>query len=1012
MSLQNADLFNSAVPAATPEDLPPPQTESSADSALDSIDDTVAAQDNVGAQKQQAASPAPVRAKVALVSADPVAASNDAPLGDLTPLLRTGFDSDGDALVGSSTLTADMAAGLGKETQSQMMIGAQAGVSMSAAYVPTDPGVVNQFYIDATAPGELDLNVTDVWPEFTGAGVRVAVLDDGVDNAHEDLAANYNYGGEWDFRDDDWSAQHVNLDEAHGTAVAGIIAMADNDVGGVGVAYGSTVAGFRVETVVSADGMTQVAEGIATASGELNPHNPAEDHTMDVVNMSLGTGIGGTFFDAWGIGDAPWIAINTALVNGVAIGRNGLGTIYVKSAGNARGSDQDSNTESWGANPATISVAAVNRDGTLTTYSTQGANLLVSGFGTPTAGEMYTADRTGLDGYDAGNYTFGFNGTSAAAPTVTGVVALMLDANESLGWRDVQEILAYSARHVGTDIGSGVSGSETSPWQFNNSNTWNGGGLHHSRDYGFGLVDALAAVRLAEVWTDINGAADTSANYVTLSSDLVNVAETIDGVSSGGDTAGTTGAENFDVAVASNVRIDHVLLELDFATEFIGDMVITITSPSGTTATLISRLGTGSFGSGQNFDGRWAFTANAFWGENSAGNWTVTLNDAASGDEWLIRDAVLRIGGDTVTDNDHFVLTDELSDYAGTFAHSTSFVGGLGARDTLNAVAVTSASTINLLTGTGTVDGVAITLATMEDVYTGDGHDQVTGNNIANILNGGRGNDSIWGESGHDTIYGGAGVDQLVGGIGVDYLFGGVSADSLWGGDTADHLYGGDGSDFLSGDGGSDNMFGDAGNDVMYGGIAGDTLYGGINNDNMFGDDGNDFMYGDSNNDAMYGGNQNDLMQGGSGNDLMLGDAGVDDLNGGVGNDTLYGGADNDRLTGGSNDDHFYGGAGSDRQIGGTGADHFVFLTASDSTVAGAGRDVIVGFVSGEDKIDVSGLQAGMTFIGAATFTGVAGQVRYLPTSVAFIDLDGDTLADMSFALAGAPALLGTDFIF
>ena len=95
-----------------------------------------------------------------------------------------------------------------------------------------------------------------------------------------------------------------------------------------------------------------------------------------------------------------------------------------------------------------------------------------------------------------------FNGTSAAAPVVSGVVALMLQANPFLGWRDVQTILAYSARHVGSQIGDPAPpvSNELNTWNYNDAVDWNGGGLHFSRDYGFGLVDAFAAVRLAETW--------------------------------------------------------------------------------------------------------------------------------------------------------------------------------------------------------------------------------------------------------------------------------------------------------------------------------------------------------------------------------------------------------------------------------------------------------------------------------------------------------------------------------
>ena len=84
----------------------------------------------------------------------------------------------------------------------------------------------------------------------------------------------------------------------------------------------------------------------------------------------------------------------------------------------------------------------------------------------------------------------------------------MLEANPELGWRDVQTILAASARHIGAISAPRLVSLETRPWTFNKATTWNGGGYHFSYDYGFGLVDALAAVRLAETWT----AQSTSAN--------------------------------------------------------------------------------------------------------------------------------------------------------------------------------------------------------------------------------------------------------------------------------------------------------------------------------------------------------------------------------------------------------------------------------------------------------------------------------------------------------------------
>ncbi len=92
------------------------------------------------------------------------------------------------------------------------------------------------------------------------------------------------------------------------------------------------------------------------------------------------------------------------------------------------------------------------------------------------------------------------NGTSAAAPTVTGVVALMLGANPNLTWRDLRLILAKTSRKI--DAGR----ASRSPWQLaggayvaQNGWTKNGAGLWFHNWYGYGLVDAAAAVAMAKI---------------------------------------------------------------------------------------------------------------------------------------------------------------------------------------------------------------------------------------------------------------------------------------------------------------------------------------------------------------------------------------------------------------------------------------------------------------------------------------------------------------------------------
>ncbi|HVJ70317.1 MAG TPA: S8 family serine peptidase, partial [Sphingomicrobium sp.] len=174
-------------------------------------------------------------------------------------------------------------------------------------------------------------------------------------------------------------------------------------------------------------------------------------------------------------------------------------TILVKSAGNNRGSGFDTNYDNFTNHRQVIAVGAVDHNGVVSYYSTPGANLLVVAPSSTYGVGLTTTDIAGAGGNNSGDYITGFTGTSAAAPQVSGVVALMLEANPDLGWRDVQEILAMSARQVGDP--ASLTGSEKYQWSYNGAANWNGGGMHFSNDYGFGLVDALAAVRLAESWT-------------------------------------------------------------------------------------------------------------------------------------------------------------------------------------------------------------------------------------------------------------------------------------------------------------------------------------------------------------------------------------------------------------------------------------------------------------------------------------------------------------------------------
>lgn len=710
--------------------------------------------------------------------------------------------------------------------------------TISAQTLPTDPLLSQQWHLDNPIAGLFDLNVVGVWaPDgglaYTGAGTRTVVIDDGFDYTHSDLAPNYSTALDYDYYGGD--ADPFGLDgDSHGTAVAGIIG-ADNDGSGtVGIAFNTSLVGYRVGFLSNIDDAVRDA-ALSAAAG--------------VVNISLGLsgGIASAFVDF-----ADVNAIETS--NGTAVdnGRGGLGTVIVKSAANNRGIDFDVNADDWTNDTRQVVVAAVDQDGYVSYYSSYGAAILVSAFGTP--GEVLTTDRTGAGGYSTGNFTYGFNGTSSAAPMVAGVVALMLEANASLGWRDVQSILASSARHVGSDHGAGLSGSERYDWGWNASSTWNGGGMHFSNDYGYGLVDALAAVRLAETWLVTGTTAATTLNEATNTVDVLNASTVIpDGNSTGLTFSGTA---TFDDIV------DRVTVSMTFSTTYTGDMKVYLTSPDGTVSLLIDRTG-----GGNDYNGTWTFESQAFRGERAQGSWTVSVVDSASGDTLTVSDIVIKTYG-AATLNDRYIFTNEYSEYAGDGDHATNVVDvNGGSSDTVNASAVTAASVIWLNGRAGAVDGVSVRFTGIENAIGGDGSDFIGGTDAANYLIGMRGDDTLRGGEGVDTILGGAGDDELRQGDGTNEILNGgdgtdtgdwsfsisgswvidleagtarigsttyaqlVSIENALGGHAACYIAGSAVANELCGLEGGDTLVGRAGNDTLIGGLGRDVLTGGKGRD-------------------------------------------------------------------------------------------------------------------------------------------------------------------------------------
>ncbi len=269
--------------------------------------------------------------------------------------------------------------------------------------------------------------------------------------------------------------------------------------------------------------------------------------------------------------------------------------------------------------------------------------------------------------------------------------------------------------------------------------------------------------------------------------------------------------------------------------------------------------------------------------------------------------------------------------------------------DTIDLSGWSSKSTLSLVAGAySSVNRMTFNLAIAYDVdienaITGAGNDEITGNDLNNVLAGNDGDDIIDGHSGNDSIYGGADGDWLSGGAGLDWIYGGTGVDWLYGGSDTDALFGEDDGDHVWGGDGGDSIDGGFGNDELHGDAGIDWLYGSFGDDQLFGDDDGDALFGQEGQDELHGGDGGDSLDGGAGNDTLYGDAGIDWLHGGIDNDQLYGGADTDALFGEDGRDALYGGDGGDSLDGGADDDSLLGEGGVDWLFGGTGNDALFG---------------------------------------------------------------------
>lgn len=417
----------------------------------------------------------------------------------------------------------------------------------------------------------------------------IAIVDDGLEVAHPDLAPNVDTVIDYDWNDGTPNdPTPTDAFDDHGTSCAGVSAgKGNNGVGISGAAPNATLVGLRL------------IAGNPSDSDEAEAMNWRND-LIQVKNNSWGPSDGG------GTLEKPGPLVEAAFTDSVQTGRGGLGTIHLWAVGNG-GSNDNVNQDGYANSIYTIAVGAVTDTGTRSSYSERGCAKVVSA---PSDGGGQDITTTTL--VQNGSYTDSFGGTSSATPLTSGVVALMLEKNPNLGWRDVQEILITSAR-------------KNRP----NDSGWfeNGGGLDFNHDFGAGVVDALEAVNLANNWTNLSGQDSLIKAHSNLSQTVPD-----------NSIVGTSVA--FDLSADPLLRVEHVTLALNVTHPTRGQLRVSLISPSGTE----SLLSVPHNNSGPDYND-WKMMTVFNWGENSPGVWTLKIADEESGQTGTINAASLEVFG-------------------------------------------------------------------------------------------------------------------------------------------------------------------------------------------------------------------------------------------------------------------------------------------------------------------------------------------------------------------------------
>ncbi|KAL2089007.1 hypothetical protein ACEWY4_015906 [Coilia grayii] len=450
-----------------------------------------------------------------------------------------------------------------------------------------DPKWSNMWYIHCTEKNSRcrsDMNILAAWQRgYTGRNVVVTILDDGIERNHPDLAQNYDQLASYDVNgnDHDPTPRYDSTNEnKHGTRCAGeVAAVANNSHCIVGIAYNARIGGIRM-----LDG--DVTDVVEAKSLGIRP-----DY-IDIYSASWGPDDDGKTVDG------PGPLAKQAFEVGIKKGRKGLGSIFVWASGNGGRQGDHCSCDGYTNSIYTISVSSTTENGNKPWYLEVCSSTLAT---TYSSGEFY--DRKIVTTDLRQRCTDGHTGTSVSAPMVAGVIALTLEANPLISWRDVQHLLVRTSRPVHL---------KAKDWKTN------GAGHRVSHLYGFGLVDADAMVVEAKKWRSV-APQHTCTKISDRRTRYIRADQTLNATIS---STGCSGQPEQHVAY-----LEHVVARVLIVHPRRGDLEISLISPSGTRSQLLAKR---LFDNSNEGFRNWEFMTVHCWGERAEGQWTLEINDSPS----------------------------------------------------------------------------------------------------------------------------------------------------------------------------------------------------------------------------------------------------------------------------------------------------------------------------------------------------------------------------------------------